>query len=189
MPQLNLVDRFRSAWKSGGMEHSARTGIGAAASLETARLLGMPEAYWAPITTLILLQYNLGAAWDISKSRLIGTVLSAASGGLVVTYIQPGIIVLGPMIFVFGLICSFLHLGQSAYRFASITYTIITLMVRANAPWLIAVHRFIEVSLGIAVALVLAAVWPEHEVTGGNKPGKERSRESFMCPKVKLSLQ
>jgi uncharacterized membrane protein YgaE (UPF0421/DUF939 family) len=157
------------------MEHAVRTGVGAALSLGAARLLGMPEAFWAPVTTLIVLQSTLGAAWDISKARLIGNVLGAASGGVVLTYLGTNMIVLGPMIFVFGLICSLLHLGQPAYRFAGITYAIITLTVRASAPWVIAVHRFIEVSLGIVVALLLVAVWPETEVTSGKNPREKRS--------------
>jgi uncharacterized membrane protein YgaE (UPF0421/DUF939 family) len=39
---------------------------------------------------------------------------------------------------------------------------IVMLVVRERSAWLIATHRFIEVSLGIAVALIVAAVWPEH---------------------------
>jgi uncharacterized membrane protein YgaE (UPF0421/DUF939 family) len=52
---------------------------------------------------------------------------------------------------------------KSAYRYASITLAIIVLIPRANAAWIVALHRFFEVSVGIVVALVLAAVWPEHQ--------------------------
>jgi len=165
MPRQNLMDLFLSAWKSGGITHCARTGVGAAASLVAARFLGMPEAYWAPITTLIVMQSTLGAAWSTSKSRFIGTVLGAASGGLLATYFEPRVALFGVAIFALGLICALLRLDQSAYRFAGVTLAIVTLVARGNAPWLIAVHRFIEVSLGITVALVLAALWPEHELT------------------------
>jgi len=37
------------------------------------------------------------------------------------------------------------------------------LIPRSNAAWIIALHRFFEVSVGIVVALALAAVWPEHQ--------------------------
>jgi uncharacterized membrane protein YccC len=33
---------------------------------------------------------------------------------------------------------------------------------RANQAWIIAVHRFVEVSIGIAVGLAITAFWPEH---------------------------
>ncbi|HZR05941.1 MAG TPA: hypothetical protein VFA61_08950 [Candidatus Udaeobacter sp.] len=50
---------------------------------------------------------------------------------------------------------------KSAYRYASITLAIIVLIPRSNAAWIIALHRFFEVSVGIVVALALAAAWPE----------------------------
>jgi uncharacterized membrane protein YccC len=127
----------------------------------------MPEAYWAPITTIIVMQSTLGAAWDVSKPRFIGTALGAALGGLLASYPHPGIIVLGVAIFALGLICAALRLDQSAYRFAGITLMIVTLVARGNAPVVIAAHRFVEVSLGIAVALTLTALWPGRELASG----------------------
>jgi hypothetical protein len=55
----------------------------------------MPEAYWAPITTLIVLQSTLGAAWEASKPRFIGTALGALLAGLLATYVGAGMIVFG----------------------------------------------------------------------------------------------
>jgi uncharacterized membrane protein YccC len=37
------------------------------------------------------------------------------------------------------------------------------LVARPASAWLVAAHRFVEVSLGIVVALVLSAVWPERQ--------------------------
>jgi len=37
------------------------------------------------------------------------------------------------------------------------------LVPRLTTPWAGAVHRFFEVSLGIAVALGVTALWPERE--------------------------
>jgi uncharacterized membrane protein YccC len=73
------------------------------------------------------------------------------------------IIVFVAGIFVLGLICAILRLDQSAYRFAGITLAIVTLVARGETPFVIAVHRFVEVSIGIAVALALSALWPERE--------------------------
>lgn len=165
---LKLINRFLSAWKRGGIEHSARTGIGAVASLVVAHFLGMPDAYWAPITTLVVMQSTLGTSWDVSKPRFIGNVLGAAMGGLLATYSEPGVAVFGVVIFALGLICVVLRLDNTAYPFASVTFAMVFLVARANAPWLIAVQRFVEVSIGITVALALTAIWPEHESTSGD---------------------
>jgi len=50
---------------------------------------------------------------------------------------------------------------RSAYRYAGITLAIVMLVVRTQPVWIIAIHRFIEISLGIAAGLLMTAVWPE----------------------------
>jgi len=37
--------------------------------------------------------------------------------------------------------------------------TIVLLVAHQRPPWIVASHRFVEVSLGIAVALAVAEVW------------------------------
>jgi uncharacterized membrane protein YccC len=59
---------------------------------------------------------------------------------------------------------------HSAYRFGGVALAIVLLIPRTGPPWRIAFHRFAEVSIGIAVALVMTVVWPEREVT---PPGKK----------------
>ena len=41
-----------------------------------------------------------------------------------------------------------------------IALTIVLLITHTRSPWSVALHRFVEVSLGIAVALLIAKVWP-----------------------------
>ena len=54
---------------------------------------------------------------------------------------------------------------RGAYRYAGITLVIIMLIARTQPAWIIAIHRFCEISVGIAVGLILTAVWPEPEPT------------------------
>jgi uncharacterized membrane protein YgaE (UPF0421/DUF939 family) len=49
---------------------------------------------------------------------------------------------------------------RGAYRFAAITLSIILLIAHTRVAWIVAWHRFAEVSLGIAVALTIALLWP-----------------------------
>ena len=160
-------NRLSLVWESGWLMHSIRTAVAAAVSLAVASLLSMPEAYWATVSTLIVMQSTLGAAWAISKHRLAGTALGATLGGLTANFFGPVPLVLGVGIFVLGLICGLLRIHQSAYRFACITFTIITIVNRAEVPVVIAVHRCIEVSIGIAVALALTGLWPGRELKSG----------------------
>ena len=145
------------------LEHSVRTAIAAVGSLLTARLFRLPEAYWAPITTLVITQSSLGAAFSISWKRFVGTAIGALVGALVATHFPPNIFLFGVSVFVLGLLCALVRTDRSAYRFAGVTLSIVLLIPRMNPAWQVALHRFAEVSVGIAVALLFAIVWPEGE--------------------------
>ena len=140
--------------------HSIRTAIAASLSLAVARLFGLPEAYWAAIATLLVMQSTLGATVLIS---IAATAVGALAGALVATYFAGNILVFAAAVFVLGLLSAAFRMEKSAYRYAGVTLAIIVLIPRANAPWIIALHRFFEVSVGILLALALAAVWPEHQ--------------------------
>ena len=140
--------------------HSIRTAIAATLSLAVARLFGLAEAYWAAIATLLVMQSTLGATVLIS---IAATAVGALAGALVATYFAGNILVFAAAVFVLGLLSAAFRMERSAYRYAGVTLAIIVLIPRANAPWIIALHRFFEVSVGILVALALVAVWPEHQ--------------------------
>jgi uncharacterized membrane protein YgaE (UPF0421/DUF939 family) len=142
------------------LEDSLRTALAAVFSFLLARLLGMPEAYWAPISAIIVVQSTLGAAATISWQRLAGTVFGAGSGALLATYFRNNLWTFGLTVFLLGLVCALLRLG-SAYRFAGVTLAIVVLIPRDRAAWIIAEHRFVEVTAGIAVALLLSGLWPK----------------------------
>ncbi|HVB99043.1 MAG TPA: FUSC family protein [Candidatus Dormibacteraeota bacterium] len=119
------------------------------------------KPYWASITTLIVLQSTLGAAWTISVQRFVGTALGAVGGALLMTFGSGNTLAFGVGVFSLGLICTLLRLERNAYRYAGITLAIVMLIVRSGNALMVAIHRFIEVSIGIAVGLALAAIWPE----------------------------
>jgi uncharacterized membrane protein YccC len=142
---------------------AARTTIAAVASLLFARLFHLPEAYWAGIATIIVMQSTLGAAWTISKERLAGTALGAATGALLSTYTGQNVAAFGAGVFAMGVLCAFLGVGRGAYRYAGITLIVVMLIARTQPAWIVAIHRFVEISVGIAVGLLVTAVWPESQ--------------------------
>jgi uncharacterized membrane protein YccC len=141
--------------------HIARTTVAALASQLIAQSLHMPEPYWATVTTIVVMQSSVGAAWKVSWKRLAGTVLGAVVGGFLSSHFGGNLIAFGAAMIGTGLVCLILKVDRSAYRFAGITLAIIMLVPRTHSAWIVAIHRCVEVSLGIAVALVLAAMWPE----------------------------
>ena len=128
-----------------------------------ARLCGLPEAYWAPISTIVVMQSTMGASLPVSAQRLAGTALGALTGALIGSRFSGNAIVFGLLVFTVGLICLTLRIERSAYRYAGVTLGIVMLVPRATNAWSLALHRFAEVSIGIAVALAVSAVWPESE--------------------------
>jgi uncharacterized membrane protein YgaE (UPF0421/DUF939 family) len=133
------------------------------ASLLAARLFRSPETYWAPITTLVITQSSLGTALAVSGERFMGTVLGAALGAMMASLFGPHALVFGMGVFILGVLTAAVHSDRSAYRFAGVTLAIVLLVPRTGPASGIAFHRFSEVCIGLAVALLLAVVWPENE--------------------------
>ena len=148
--------------------HPVRTAIAVVLSLLVARAVGLREDYWAPISTMVVMQSSLGAALNVSWSRLVGTALGCAAGAILVINFGPSWIVFGAGILCMGLLCAILRLDRAAYRFAGITLTIVMLASHSEPAWVMAIHRFAEVSLGIAVGVVVTAIWPERKGSDGN---------------------
>jgi uncharacterized membrane protein YccC len=136
----------------------------------------MPEPYWAAVTTLIVMQSTLGAAWTVSIRRIIGTALGAGAGGIIATYFEMNVFLFGAAIFLLGMICAALRLDPAAYRFAGVALAIVTLVSHEKTPpFTIAFHRFAQVLIGIVVALALTAVWPGRDLPS-DKPSSGKGR-------------
>ena len=137
---------------------AARTTIATVVSLLLARSLKLPEFYWAPISTIVILLSTINPL-TLAWQRFAGTAVGAVVGAFIASYPRQNWIVYGAGIFLCGILIAVLRLG-AAYRFAAITFSIVVLTTHSRPPWIVATHRFIEVSLGIAVALLITVAWP-----------------------------
>jgi len=138
----------------------AQTTVAAVLSYLIARLFALPEAYWAPMSTLIVMQSTLNAALPISVQHFLGTAIGATVGAITATYFRENVWSFGIDVFLIGLLCVVLRVERSAYRYASITLLIVMLVTRSASAQSIAIHRFFEVSIGIAVGLLVFVFWP-----------------------------
>ncbi len=137
---------------------AVRTTLAAVVAMLLARTLKLPEYYWAPISAIVIIESTIDPR-TVSWQRFAGTALGAALGALVATFFPATALVYAVAILLCGVFCALLRL-RGAYRFTAITLSIVVLVAHQRAAWIVATHRFVEVSLGIAVGLGLAEVWP-----------------------------
>jgi uncharacterized membrane protein YgaE (UPF0421/DUF939 family) len=137
---------------------AARTTLAAVVSLLLARFLKLPEFYWAPISAIVIVESTIDPR-TLAWQRFAGTALGAVIGALIATFFSSSALVYAVAIFLCGVLCALLRF-RGAYRFAAITLSIILLIAHTRPAWIVALHRFVEVSVGIAVALVVAELWP-----------------------------
>jgi uncharacterized membrane protein YgaE (UPF0421/DUF939 family) len=108
-------------------------------------------------------------AWDKKNLPSIGHAIrtavaaTASVGALEANYFAANLVAFALAIVFVGLLSIAFRLEKTAYRYASVTLAIVVLIPRSNPPWSIALHRFIEVSVGIIVALAVVALWPERQ--------------------------
>lgn len=107
---------------------AARTTVAAILSYLVARLFHLPEAYWAPIATLIVVQSKLGDAVPISMQRFAGAAIGAAVGAMAATYFPGSVWAFGLAVFLIEVFCAAMRVERSACRDASITVAIVVLV-------------------------------------------------------------
>jgi uncharacterized membrane protein YgaE (UPF0421/DUF939 family) len=145
---------------SGHLRHAVKTGVAAVACLYVTNLFRLPQGYWAAISAMIVLQSSVGATVNASLNRFAGTAIGAVLGGLFVTLWGSNIWAFGAAATITVWTCASLGLKDS-YRLASATAAIVMVTSSAGSPWAEALRRFLEIALGILVALLITLLmWP-----------------------------
>src|SRR6266567_2494519 len=155
--------------------YAAQTVVATVVSYLIARWFRLPEAYWAPMSTLIVMQTTLSAALPISVQYVAGTAVGAAAGAVTDIYFPGSVWAFGAAVVIVGLLCVVLRIERSAYRYACITLVIVMLVPRSTSARLVALHRFFEVSIGIAVGLALFAIWQKIDLSVSAKTSQASS--------------
>src|ERR1700691_5582207 len=87
---------------------AARTTVAAVVSLLLARLLKLPESYWAPISAIVIIQSTIDPR-TVSWQRFAGTALGAALAALIGTFFPSSTLVYAVAIFLCGALCAVLR--------------------------------------------------------------------------------
>jgi uncharacterized membrane protein YgaE (UPF0421/DUF939 family) len=136
---------------------AVKTSLAAVISIYIANLFKLPQGYWAAISAIVVMQSEVGTTLAASRDRLIGTAIGACMGAVFAAFLGGTILWFGAAVIITILICQFLGLDKS-YRLACVTVAIVMLIYHPGAPWAPAIHRFLEVALGIVIALAITAI-------------------------------
>ncbi len=137
-----------------------RVAVAAVLSMALAQSLHLPDAYWAPISAIVCSLDALEGASMTAPRRLIGTFLGVFIAAFQVYLTPYNLINYFLAIVVLGIVCSITKLHSSAFRFGAITLTIVVTESNHDEAWMTAVTRFVDVAVGIFVALLVLLAWP-----------------------------
>ena len=136
------------------------TGAAAVACLYLTEWLKLSQGYWAVISAVIVIQPDVDETLRASRGRLVGTVIGAAVGGVFIALFGAQVWSFGIAVPAVILICASLGLMES-HKLACVSAAIVMTIGHPESSWIFAFHRFLEVSIGIAVALLVSALfWP-----------------------------
>ena len=133
---------------------AAKTSLAAALALALAGWVQLPEPYWAAISAIMVMQSDIAVLQSTSLNRLAGTAIGALVGACAVSFWGLNGWSFPLAVFCSSLICAVIGRWET-YRFAGVTVAIVMLVTHHGTPWIVGLHRFLEVSFGIIVAFVI----------------------------------
>ena len=146
-----------------------KTGLAAVLCVWLGNLFGLVHSYWAAVTAIVIMGADTTLTFAAYRDRIIGTAIGAFLGW-VTCYAWHGHYVLyGLAVALCIFACSVLAY-EKAGRLAAVALSIIVLVKIDGGPAQAALARFLEVGLGIVVALaVTMLVFPPPSDKNGQK--------------------
>ena len=141
-------------------KHAAKTGLAAVLAFYLAKFIRLPEDYWAAISAIIVMYSDVSSTLKASWQRLVGTAIGVSIGGVFAAFFGQQLWAFGVAVAITVLLCGLLGFAEAA-RLSGVAVAIVMLIGRPASPWIAPLHRFLEVSFGIVIAvLVSALIWP-----------------------------
>ena len=109
------------------------------------------ETYWAPIAAVVVLYPKTEATRQASIDRFLGTVIGSVIGWGAAVWWHENVLLYGVAILFAVSLCYLLRLGNAS-RLCAVAVTVITLVPRSEPAHIVAFHRCVEVSYGVACA-------------------------------------
>jgi uncharacterized membrane protein YccC len=162
-------------WKRKNVSNRAidafKTSVAAVLCIWLGNLFGLTHSYWAAVSAIVVMGSDSAVTLASCRDRLIGTAIGALLGWGT-SYVWHGhYLMYGLAVLICLLVCSTLEF-EKAGRLAAVALTIIVLIKIDGGPGSAALARFLEVALGIVVALAVThLVFPRRSVEHAESAG------------------
>jgi uncharacterized membrane protein YgaE (UPF0421/DUF939 family) len=133
---------------------SFKTALAAVLCLWLAHLVGLQHGYWAAISAIVVMGSDAGVTFTSSRDRIIGTGVGALLGWGTSYAWHDHVLLYGLSVALCVLLCSTLQFHKAGHL-AAVALTVIVLMNLDATPGRAALGRFLEVGLGVLVALAV----------------------------------
>lgn len=141
--------------------HALRTAVAASATYVLTWVLGLEQGYWAVFSAILVMQANIGSSLAASRARLLGTAAGACLGAGIASLFGPGLWATAAAMFLAVLLCGRLAAEKESLRLAALTAAlVVSLHLPGTNAFSLGLWRFLEVALGIVVALAVLFAWP-----------------------------
>jgi uncharacterized membrane protein YgaE (UPF0421/DUF939 family) len=136
---------------------SLKTGLAAILSLWLADLLGLKYPYWAAVSAIVVMGWDTKLTFASCRDRVIGTAIGAFMGWLTFYVWHGHYLIYGVSVAICIFLCSVLQFDKAG-RLAGATLSLIVLVSIDDKPSQIAISRFLEVGIGVVIALIVSLV-------------------------------
>lgn len=144
------------------VRHGIKVGIASVLAYVLSLQAGLPYAFWAVITTVIVMQMHVADSIRMSVYRFTGTAMGAAIGIIMILVLPPT-----PMYTLLGIflgtgLCAYLTRYNERFRMAAITVSIVFLTsIGEDGRIPFTLYRVAEIGIGVTCAFLVAVfIWP-----------------------------
>jgi uncharacterized membrane protein YccC len=131
-----------------------KTGLAAVLCVWLGNLFGLEHSYWAAVSAIVVMGADTTLTFAAYRDRIIGTAIGAFLGWVTCYAWHGHYLLYGLAVAICIFVCSVLAF-EKAGRLAAVALSIIVLVKIDGGPAQAALARFLEVGLGIVVALAV----------------------------------
>lgn len=166
VPALRVL-RENLSWRSTPFRFAVREAVTLASGAALAHFLQIPNGYWIPMTSLLVMKPNLQQTVPRGIARVGGTIVGAILATVLVAELRPNLLLLAVLIVLFAWISySIVTVNYAAFSI-SLTAYIVCLLAFAGLPaGAVVLHRTVNTTAGGALALLSYAttLWVRRKV-------------------------